>query len=229
MKIKILTVCSIIGLFLVACFATQCMAQESEQLFQQGLMKENGEGNLQDAINIYEEIVADKNAETEVKAKAQLHIGLCYEKLGKTEAIKAYELVLQNYKNYKEEYNVASSRLSELMVQPVDDDFQMIKLFEKGYSVRNANLVDQPSISPDGTMLVGIDFIPGQNVAVQDLETKEMRLLTNYTWTENNDGWTYFPVWSPDGKEVAYMYCDWVYDTMELQIVKREGEKRSLL
>ena len=229
MKTKILPVYFITAIFIVVSITTPSFAQESEQLFQQGLMKENGEGNLQGAINIYEEIVADKNAETEVKAKAQLHIGLCYEKLGKTEAIKAYELVLQNYKNYKEEYNVASSRLSELLVQPADDDFQMIKLFEKGYSVRNGNLVDQASISPDGTMLVGIDFIPGQNVAVQDLETKEMRLLTNYTWTENNDGWTYFPVWSPDGKEVVYMYCDWVYDTMELQIVNLKGEKRPLL
>jgi len=229
MKTKNLTALFVIAIFLVSGMLNQCYTQESKQLFQKGLMKENGEGNLVDAIRIYEAIVADENAETSVKAKAQLHIGLCYEKLGKEEAIKAYELVVQNYKNYKEEYDVATSRLQVLIIEENEDDFNMINLYDKGASIRNGTMLEHTSISPDGSKLLGIDFSVGQNVAVQDLKTKKISLITNYTWTENNDGWTYFPVWSPDGKEIVYMYCDWVAGIMELQIAGPDGKIRTLL
>lgn len=193
-------------------------------------MKEKAEGNLQEAISIYEEIVADENAENSVKAKAQLHIGLCYEKLGKTEAIKAYELVVQNYPNYKEEYQLASSRLSELIINDTKEDFEVINLFGKGADIAKGTMLNNSSLSPDGTKIVGIDFSVGQNVAVYDLKTKKIQLITNYDWdTQGNNGWTYFPAWSPDGKEIVYMYSDWFIENTELHISNLKGEERTLL
>ena len=82
-------------------------SQSPSQLFQQGLLKENGEGNLEAAVTMYEKIVTDATAEPFVRAKAQLHIGICYEKLGKPEAQEAYQRVLQNYGDQLESIRLA--------------------------------------------------------------------------------------------------------------------------
>ena len=180
----------VITILIVSGINNQLYSQDPKQLLQKGLMKENAEGNLQEAISIYEEIVTDVNAENSIKAKAQLHIGICYEKLGKTEAIKAYELVVQNYQSYKEEVRLASSRLSELIVNDTKKDFEVINLFGKGSDVAKGTMLDNSSLSPDGTKMVGIDFSVGQNVAVYDLKTKKIQLITNYDWdTQGNNGW----------------------------------------
>ncbi len=229
MKSKILTVFFTLTVFLATGLVTQSFSQESKQLFQKGLMKENGEGNLQDAISIYEKIVADESAENSVKAKAQLHIGLCYEKLGKEEAIKAYELVIQNYNNYKDEVQVASLRLSELSIEEKEIGLTMIKLYAAGSDIVKGTMLDNSSLSPDGTKLVGIDYSVGQNVAVYDLKTNQIQLVTNYDWLTEGDGWTYFPAWSPDGKEVVYMYSGWVENNYEIKVSNLVGESHTIL
>ena len=229
MKSKILTVFFTLTVFLATGLVTQSFSQESKQLFQKGLMKENGEGNLQDAISIYEKIVADESAENSIKAKAQLHIGLCYEKMGKEEAIKAYELVLQNYNNYKDEVQVASSRLSELLIVVDNEDMVIINLYDKGADVAKGTMLENSALSPDGAKLVGIDYTLGQNVALYDLKTKKIKLITNYDWTTEGHGWTYFPAWSPDGKEIVYMCSDWSLGNMEVHISNLQGEKRTLI
>ena len=229
MKFKTFITMVILTTFLMSGITTKSFTQESKQLFQKGLMAENGEGNLQDAISIYEKIVADESAENSVKAKAQLHIGLCYEKMGKEEAIKAYELVIQNYKNYKDEVQLASLRLSELSIEEKDEGLTMINLYAAGSDIAKGTMLDNSSLSPDATKLVGIDYSVGQNVAVYDLKTKKIQLVTNYDWTTEGQGWTYFPVWSPDGKEVVYMYSDWKPEGMELHISTLQGEKHTLL
>ena len=56
MKSETLILIFTLTIFLVTGFATLSFSQESKQLFQQGLMAENGEGILQDAISIYEKV-----------------------------------------------------------------------------------------------------------------------------------------------------------------------------
>jgi Tol biopolymer transport system component len=219
MKFKTLITLLILTTFLMSGIATKSFTQESKQLFQKGLMKENGEGNLQDAISIYEKIVADESAENSVKAKAQLHIGLCYEKLGKEEAIKAYELV---------EVQLASLRLSELSIEEEEEVLSMINLYAKGSDIVKGTMLDNSSLSPDGTKLAGIDYSVGQNVAVYDIKTNQIQLVTNYDWLTEGDGWTYFPVWSPDGKKVVYMYSDWVENSYEIQVSNLEGKQHTI-
>jgi hypothetical protein len=82
MKFKNLITILTLSVFLLTAYTNNVHAQDAKQMFQKGLMAENGQGDLQEAIKIYEGVVADENAESAVKAKAQLHIGLCYEKLG---------------------------------------------------------------------------------------------------------------------------------------------------
>ena len=52
------------------------LAQTPEQLYQRGLVKEEGEGELQDAIILYSQIADDPSADQALRAKALLHIGM---------------------------------------------------------------------------------------------------------------------------------------------------------
>ncbi|MEN8194547.1 MAG: hypothetical protein ABFS12_17135, partial [Bacteroidota bacterium] len=62
---------------------TSLYAQDAEKLFQQGMIKEEGEGNLNEAIDIYTQLVNDTSMDRALRANALMHIGICYEKLGK--------------------------------------------------------------------------------------------------------------------------------------------------
>jgi len=71
--------------------------QSAEQLYQSGLYKEKVEGKLEKAIAIYEKILKDFAGNKATAAKALYHIGMCYEKLGKQEAQKAYQRLIDEY------------------------------------------------------------------------------------------------------------------------------------
>ena len=67
--------------------------QSGYDLFQKALMLERADGKLQEAIALYQKVVNESQDES-LAAKAQLQIGVCYEKLGQTEARAAYQKVI---------------------------------------------------------------------------------------------------------------------------------------
>ena len=77
----------ILNVFLALVLFSFSFAQTSSQFFQQALLKENGEGDLKAAVEIYQKIVNDATADRSMRAKALLHIGLCWEKMGKETCI----------------------------------------------------------------------------------------------------------------------------------------------
>ena len=167
--------------------------QNAYDLFQKALAKERAEGNLEEAISLYQkvmEVAKDKS----LAADAQLHIGLCYEKLGKTEAIKAYEQVLKNFPSQSKQVAAARERLSALKREEPSGLYST-KIFEGELAV----LVQD--ISPDGKKLVlsPIDE-KGINIAVYDLSTKQMDYVTHYGWEKQ----VRFAKWSPDGNKIVF-------------------------
>jgi Tol biopolymer transport system component len=180
--------------FLVGNLSSQ---QTAEELFEKAMVMEEAQGDLQKAIDLYEQILRQFPENSEVAGKAQLHIGLCYEKLGRSEAIKAYELVLEKYAGQKELVAVARARLAELKTEGpkeltvIKTEFYITEPFE---------------MSPDGTKIVGVQIDKGQNIAVTRLGKKERDYITDFDWGDETY-WTYNPVWSPDGKEIAYLVC----------------------
>ena len=120
--------------FLIGCI-TQSFAQTPEQLFHTGLIKEEGEGALSEAIDIYYLIVENKDAAESLQAKALLHVGLCYEKLGKKEATKAYQRLVNNFPGQKSEVAIASERLSQLIqiVKKVPEGIRIKQICKKPY------------------------------------------------------------------------------------------------
>ena len=146
------------------------MQQSAEQLYQAGLYAEEVEGDLQKAIQIYTQVLEKFAEKKEIAADAQLHIGLCYEKLGRTEAIKAYEQVLKNYAGQAKQVAEARARLAALRKeQPVG--LSMTRLLPAEL------LLECPVLSPDGTKIAGIDMTKGQNVAIYDLATEKKTFI----------------------------------------------------
>jgi len=81
---------------LLASMPTQ-QSRSADALLGAALHQEEVEGNLEAAIETYKKIIADYPGNRPMVARALLHMGQCYEKLGKEEARKAYERVVRDY------------------------------------------------------------------------------------------------------------------------------------
>src|SRR5512143_1034821 len=78
------------------------------------IQKEEVDGDLPGAIDLYKKIVADPGANRAVAAEALLRLGGCHEKLGQAEARKAYERLVAEYPDQAEKVKAARQRLSAL-------------------------------------------------------------------------------------------------------------------
>ncbi len=93
---KTLTVtCSLILSSLV--IAPPMLAQTPAGVrLESGIAKENADGDLKTAIDIYQKIAADASAPRDVKSKALLRLAGCYEKLGR-QATQVYEQLVRDF------------------------------------------------------------------------------------------------------------------------------------
>jgi Tol biopolymer transport system component len=87
--------------------------QSAQDLFQRALSLEREVGNLQEAIGLYEKVVSVAG-QAELGARAQLRIGICYEKQGRGEAQKAFQRVIDNYPGQLDEVREAKERIARL-------------------------------------------------------------------------------------------------------------------
>ena len=94
---QISTAFFILFLSLLVLFTNLSSQQTAGELFQEALYMEEAEGDLEKAIELYQKILEQFLEEREVAVKAQLHIGLCYEKLGLKEAQEAFKKVVENF------------------------------------------------------------------------------------------------------------------------------------
>jgi len=195
-------------------------ASDHKVLFEKAKFAMETKGDLQGAIRIFQEIIAKYPQEKEYGARAQLYVGLCFEKLGNAEAIKAYELVLKKYADRPEEVAIARERLASLR-QGSPSDISVVRLSPQ------AELLYYKRISPDGTKIVGLDSSKGMNIAVYDLATQSQTLLTDFPW---NDLEAFSPVWSRDGREIAYnrIRVDGKGIWWELVVTALNGKERML-
>ena len=90
------------------------IAQSGNDLFQQALVKERTEGNMAAAIALYQTIVEKHASDRALVARALVQMGQCYEKLGRNEALKAYERVVFEFGDQTESATTARARLAIL-------------------------------------------------------------------------------------------------------------------
>ena len=172
---------------------------QSPELFQQALLKENGEGNLEAAVELYERIVNDSTAAQGVRAQAQLHIGMCWEKMGDAKAQEAYENVLQHYGDQIDVVQQARERLTQIeqsqtKTSPVQPNY--VKLIETAAPIASADY------SPDGQWIVYL---------LQVDEQQELWLMNQASQQQTQllDALPLCPMprvrWSASGNFLAYL------------------------
>jgi Tol biopolymer transport system component len=192
------------GLALVVAFALSGAVQQSaEQLYKSGLYEEEVGGDLQKAIGIYQDILQRFPDNREIAAMAQLQIGVCYEKLGLTQAQEAYQKVIEKYPDQSGAVKAARDKLALLTrtqtaAEKGNKEFRIRRVYD-GDGLEWGN-----GLSSDGRYLVYTDWDTG-DLAVVDLVTTKSRPLTNKGGLSTKSpemGET--SAFSPGDKQVAY-------------------------
>ena len=199
--------------------------QSGHDQFQKALAKERSEGNLEEAIALYQKAIEETKDES-LAAQAQLRIGICYEKLGleKTNlAQEAFQKVVDRYPGQTDSVKTAREKLALLQGGQA--------ALKKGSSLTSLRLVwEGPDVelmggpSPDGRFVCYTDWETG-DLAVHDLQAGGKRRLTGQTAWDGS--WAESSRWSPDGRLIAYTWDMGV--TAELRIIGLDDAKPRVL
>ncbi len=224
---KILSILFLAVACLLFVFGNLLSQESAAEIFEKAFYYEDVQGDLQKAIELYEQILKRFPDNREIAAKAQLHIGLCYEKLGLREATSAYQKVLDDFPEQKEAVKLAREKLSLLptaraTLEKEAGEFQVRKLWDAPlYSLFS-------SPSSDGKYLAYSSEQDFLSLGVRDLVKGESRLLThNKSWFDAE--YCYYSIFSPDGSQIAYA-CQEVKDRrIQLRTVNIDGTSTRIL
>jgi tetratricopeptide (TPR) repeat protein len=193
------TTLTLVVILLAALAAGHTSAAQDTTAFERALLLEEAQAQFGEAISLYEQIVKE-SSDPALRARAQLHIGICYEKLGREEARRAYQKVLDEYP-------------SQAIVASARERLAAIRMASRASERGGADLVLQQvwpnpldtmgAPSPDGRYISYVAWEEAA-VAIRDLETGDNKVLdsTAGTW-EGEWQWAESPLWSPDGKRVS--------------------------
>jgi len=221
----------VLGLVLTAFFlvpTSEALSQESaDELYEAAVFKKEAEGDLEGAIQIFLKVIAKFPENRKVAAKAQLQIGICYEKLGMQEAQKAFQSVVDKYPEQTQEVALAKEKLVNLeraqaALETGDRELKIRKVWTS--ADRNDDF-GVPSF--DGRYASFADWKTG-DLALRDLKTGETRRLTNDgTWKKPME-FTLNSVISPDNTWVAYSWYN-PQETYDLRLIGIDGSNKRIL
>ena len=191
----------LVSVFAVAHVRSDSSQQSAENLYQAALLKIEAEGDLSGAIKLFQSLIVKFPDKRDVAAKALLQIGMCHEKLGSQEALKAYQRLIADYPGQKEEVALAKERLAGLV--KIAAPAPRKPIFRK---IRTPFSIPQWSgsrLSPDGKILafgsgnaIWTVPIPGRVDPNLAGEPKELPGAADVL----GDGLS----WSGDGKWIAF-------------------------
>ena len=209
----------------------EALPQESaEQLYEEALFKKEAEGDLEGAMQLFLKIIADFPEEREKGAKAQLQIGMCYEKLGMEQAFKAYQKVVDGYPEQTEEVRLAREKIAILLKAQA-----LIEKGDREFTIRQIwsgpDVDFRGSPSPDGRYLSYVDWKTG-DLAIHELATgKKHRLTHEATWQAPIQ-YAFYSRISPDGKQIAYCWFNQLSDDnyyIDLRLIGIDGSSSRIL
>jgi len=220
----------IMGIFLLAgvsfLFSSMIQQETAKELFERALYLEETKGDLEKAIDVYRQIVKKFPDERTTAAQAQLHLGYCFEKLGLKEAQKAYQNVIDKYPEQTKAVKVAKERLSiilkaQALTEKGEKEFKIRKVCE------GSDLDISGEVSPDGRYISYTDWETFGHLAIYEIATGKKHDLTNQAEDEHW-GNVIRSSWSPDSKQIAYIWCnkDAFWD---LRIIGIDGSKPRVL
>jgi len=207
-------------------FSSMIQKDTAKELFERALYLEETKGDLEKAIEVYSRIVKEFPDERATAAQAQLHLGYCFEKLGLKEAQKAYQNVIDKYPEQKEVVKIAKEKLSILLKAQAlagkeEKEFKIRKVCE------GSDVDVSGEVSPDGRYISYTDWETFGYLAVYEIATGKKRHLTNQT-EEGHWGIVNRSSWSPDSKQIAYIW--WNNEAFwDLRIIGLDGSEPRVL
>lgn len=209
----------IVGLILAAAVAAGGRAESALLQLQEASYQEETVGDLDAAIEIYEQIISAAEASRPHLAQAYYRLATCHLKKGQQdEAAKTLRKLVEQFPEQKEVVARARKQLARLGQTAA------------GVVVRQvwAPAVDVLGrVSADRRLLSYVDWETG-DLAVRELATGESRRLTNKgPWSESG-AMALESAISPDGKKVAYAWAK-EDGALELRVVDTAGGEPRVL
>lgn len=171
-------------------------AESPNDLFQQALVKERTEGNLPEAIKLYQRIVDKYASNHKIAAQALLQLAECQTKLGDAQARKSLERLVRDFADQKETVATAQARLAAMGGAKTGVAYRQVWAMKQQ--------IDEGTISPDGRYLSYGDW-DGRDLALHDFTTGADRRLTNNRTADSYE-YPQESAISRDGKQVAYAW-----------------------
>jgi len=229
MKIKLITTVFLIAILgaLLSLAGSTRQADDPAVLLRAAIEKEEVDGDLQGAIDMYKQLIAKYGGNRAIAAKAQLRIGMCYEKSGLKEAQEAYQKVIDDYPGQTEAVKLAKEKLALILKAK-----SVIEKANKEFKIRHIwtwpELTVFGSSSLNGKYLSFVDWTTG-DLAIREIATGKQRRITNKgAWDDEHPGYALTSRWSPDSKQVAYTWVT-ANNNSELRTVGLDSLKPRIL
>ena len=178
---------------------------EPEKILNAAIYEEEINGNLEEAIRLYDEIVTEFPGYRSVVAEALYRNGLANEKLGNLKARQYYEKVINNYSDQPELVQLAQIRLNRILKKekPADisdsEEITVTKLYSNPDFYGNS--------SYGGQFISNIDWSTC-DLYYMDIKKKEKHYITTAGSWKEPDACADVSVWSFDNKKIAYNFSD---------------------
>src|SRR5262245_4315449 len=215
-----LVLCGMLTLTALAQKSTTSKSNAAEALLGAAIHQEEAEGNLEAAIASYKKFLAQYGNNRPLAAKAQLHLGLAYEKLGNAEAKKAYEQVVSKYADQPDVAADARRRLAAL---------EGVRSSEALASRHVFRTREFPTLITSDGRLMGLADGPNSAIGVRDMASGQTRWLVNGDEAGTEGECT---IISPDQRQVVYAWYPRRNGVMygEVRIIANEtGSKPRIL
>lgn len=183
------------------------VAQETGgELYERAILLKEGEGDLDGALALFKRIVDEFSSNRPLSAKALFQIGVCQEKLGRQEAERSFRKIVDEYPEQTEVVGLARERLAALQIAAREIESGKIDQVLQQVWARPLDNMGAPS--PDGRYLSFCNWDKA-GLAIYEISTGKIQELpsTNGSW-EGSMRWAESSIWSPDGKQLAYVWYD---------------------
>jgi Tol biopolymer transport system component len=196
-------------------------SQATTVQFKAAQHKEEVEGDLPRAIELYKKLARSTDRAT--AAKALLRLGNCYEKLGDAQARATYQRVLREFADQPQETHEANLRIAKLGGSSDSSSRQGMVFRQMPFRP------DSSWMHTDGRHIAYIKSATG-DIVVTDVNGSRARVAAGPK-DHGLEGSVSSPVLSPDGKHLAYRaHLDRERQYSELVLVNLEaGERHTLL
>ena len=184
------------AILLISSLAFSQQTNRAENLYQEALMQMEGKGNYSKALDIFGQIMKDFPGSRQISAQSQYQIGVCYEKLGKSEAQKAYERVIKDFGDQREVVAQARVRLAALGGPSGAGELATRRILTDASSVNGV-------LTADGKYISRIDWETGDMIQFE-VANAQTRRIANKGGAEAKEVPYSYQAFSREGKQIAY-------------------------